>query len=70
MLSGVADSIYWLNRYIERSENIAHFAEVNFNLILDSPSGITQLFTDLPTLMYHCAKMSSGRSNQKSVKDC
>lgn len=51
MLSGVADSIYWLNRYIyiERSENIAHFAEVNFNLILDSPSGITQLFTDLPT---------------------
>ena len=48
MLSGVADSIYWLNRYIERSEKIAHFGEVNFNLILDSPSGITQLFTDLP----------------------
>ena len=48
MLSGVADSIYCLNRYIERSENIADFAEVNFNLILDSPSGITQLFTDLP----------------------
>jgi len=48
MLSGVADSIYWLNRYIEISENIAHFGEVNFNLILDSPSGITQLFTDLP----------------------
>ena len=49
MLSGVADSIYCLNRYIEISENIAHFGEVNFNLILDSPSGITQLFTDLPT---------------------
>jgi uncharacterized alpha-E superfamily protein len=42
MLSRVADSIYWLNRYIERAENIARFAEVNFNLILDSPSGITQ----------------------------
>jgi len=42
MLSGVADSIYWLNRYIERAENIARFADVNFNLILDSPSGITQ----------------------------
>ncbi|WP_445312483.1 alpha-E domain-containing protein [Microcoleus vaginatus] len=41
--------MYWLNRYIERSENIADFAEVNFNLILHSPSGITQLFTDLPT---------------------
>ncbi|WP_445251826.1 MULTISPECIES: alpha-E domain-containing protein [unclassified Microcoleus] len=48
MLSGVADSIYWLNRYIEISENIANFAEVNFNLILDYPSGITQLFTDRP----------------------
>jgi uncharacterized alpha-E superfamily protein len=54
MLSGVADSIYWLNRYIEKSENIAHFAEVNFNLILDSPSGITQLFTDLPKLSPLC----------------
>ncbi len=42
MLSRVADSIYWLNRYIERAENIARFADVNFNLILDSPSGITQ----------------------------
>ncbi|WP_445300119.1 alpha-E domain-containing protein [Microcoleus sp. D3_18_C4] len=49
MLSGVADSIYLLNRYIERSKNIAHFAEVNFHLILHSPSDITQLFTDLPT---------------------
>jgi len=48
MLSGVADSIYGLNRYIEISENIAHFAQVNFNLILHSPSRITQLFTDLP----------------------
>jgi uncharacterized alpha-E superfamily protein len=46
MLSGVADSIYWLKRYIERSENIAHFAQVNFNLILHSPSSIIQLFTD------------------------
>ncbi|WP_445301244.1 MULTISPECIES: alpha-E domain-containing protein [unclassified Microcoleus] len=57
MLSGVADSIYGLNRYIERSENIAHFAKVNFNLILDSPSGITQLFTDRPnecTLVRKC----------------
>jgi uncharacterized alpha-E superfamily protein len=47
MLSRVADSIYWLNRYVERAENIARFADVNFNLILDSPSGITQQWEPL-----------------------
>lgn len=37
MLSRVADSIYWLNRYIERAENIARFIEVNMRLTLDLP---------------------------------
>jgi uncharacterized alpha-E superfamily protein len=36
MLSRVANSIYWLNRYIERAENIARFIDVNLNLLLDS----------------------------------
>ena len=34
MLSRVAESIYWLNRYVERAENVARFIEVNFNLTL------------------------------------
>jgi uncharacterized alpha-E superfamily protein len=38
MLSRVADSIYWLNRYIERAENIARFVDVNLNLLLDAPT--------------------------------
>lgn len=42
MLSRVADSIYWLNRYVERAENVARFIDVNLNLLLDSPSGTTQ----------------------------
>ncbi len=42
MLSRVADSIYWLNRYIERAENVARFVDVNLNLLLDSPVGIQQ----------------------------
>jgi len=42
MLSRVADSIYWLNRYIERAENVARFVDVNLNLMLDLPGGITQ----------------------------
>jgi len=37
MLSRVADSIYWMNRYIERVENYARFLDVNFNLTLDLP---------------------------------
>ncbi|MDX1962639.1 MAG: alpha-E domain-containing protein [Pirellulales bacterium] len=35
MLSRVADSIFWMSRYIERAENVARFVEVNFNLALD-----------------------------------
>lgn len=36
MLSRVADSIYWMCRYIERAENVARFMDVNLQLILDS----------------------------------
>src|SRR5262245_34873153 len=35
MLSRVADSIYWMSRYIERAENVARFIAVNLNLSLD-----------------------------------
>jgi uncharacterized alpha-E superfamily protein len=39
MLSRVADSIYWMNRYIERAENVARFIDVNLTLMLDMPAG-------------------------------
>ena len=35
MLSRVAHSLYWLSRYIERSENIARLLEVNLQFLLD-----------------------------------
>ncbi len=35
MLSRVADSIYWMARYIERADNVARFIRVNLNLALD-----------------------------------
>ena len=38
MLSRVANSIYWMCRYIERAENVARFISVNLNLLLDIPS--------------------------------
>src|SRR5882672_6102757 len=39
MLSRVADSIYWMSRYIERAENVARFMDVNLRLMLDLPMG-------------------------------
>jgi uncharacterized alpha-E superfamily protein len=36
MLSRLADSFYWMSRYIERAENVSRFIGVNVNLLLDS----------------------------------
>jgi uncharacterized alpha-E superfamily protein len=36
MLSRLADSFYWMSRYIERAENVSRFIDVNVNLMLDS----------------------------------
>lgn len=38
MLSRVAESIYWMCRYIERAENIARVLKVNWHLTLDASS--------------------------------
>ncbi len=35
MLSRVANSLYWMARYIERAENIARILDVNLQLLLD-----------------------------------
>lgn len=37
LLSRVADSLYWLARYMERAENVARLLEVNLHLQLDLP---------------------------------
>jgi len=37
MLSRVAETIYWMCRYIERAENVARFVDVNLHLNLDMP---------------------------------
>ena len=40
MLSRVAESIYWMSRYIERAENMARIVDVNEHLMLDLPPGL------------------------------
>ena len=47
MLSRVADSIYWMSRYVERAENVARFIDVNLNLMLDLPVGAAQQWQPL-----------------------
>jgi len=37
MLSRVAESLYWMSRYIERAENVARFINVNLHQMLDLP---------------------------------
>ncbi len=37
MLSRVANSIYWMSRYVERAENMARFIEVTLSHNLDQP---------------------------------
>ena len=47
MLSRVANSMYWLGRYLERAENYARFIDVNFNLMLDLPTGLKEQWEPL-----------------------
>ena len=38
MLSRVADSLYWMSRYLERAEHIARQLDIHLNLVLDQGS--------------------------------
>jgi uncharacterized alpha-E superfamily protein len=42
MLSRVAESIYWMSRYVERAENVARFIDVTLALMLEDPNGAGQ----------------------------
>lgn len=86
MLSRVANSIYWLNRYVERAENIARFIDVNLNLLLDSPTGSRTQWEplvittgDMPTFKQRYGEASAenviqfltfDRNNPNSILSC
>lgn len=40
MLSRSAERLYWLARYLERTENIARLVSVHMNLLMDLPMGV------------------------------
>ena len=47
MLSRVADSVYWLSRYVERAENVARFIDVNYNLTLGDSDSLASQWSPL-----------------------
>lgn len=51
MLSRVADSMFWMARYVERAENIARFVEVNLALTLDLGGSVPEQWAPLVSTM-------------------
>ena len=47
MLGRVANTIYWMNRYLERAENYARFMDANYNLSLELPPNEEQQWKPL-----------------------
>ncbi|PWT97921.1 MAG: hypothetical protein C5B51_30370 [Terriglobia bacterium] len=47
MLSRVADSVYWMSRYMERAENVARFLAVTLHLRIDLPYGNVDVWQPL-----------------------
>ena len=47
MLSRVANTLFWLGRYVERAENYSRFIDVNFNLCIDLPPGLKEQWDPL-----------------------
>jgi len=68
MLSRVAESIYWMSRYVERAENVARCISVNLNLSLDLPGVAGDQWSPLVVTMgdadtFYESYSTPGRSN-------
>lgn len=69
MLSRVADSIYWMTRYVERVENVARFIDVNALLMIDLLPGVEQQWEPLVEITGDAEtfKQRHGEPNQDNV---
>ncbi|MBL0319138.1 MAG: alpha-E domain-containing protein [Alphaproteobacteria bacterium] len=86
MLSRVAESLFWMARYIERAENVSRFIAVNMHLTLDLASDAIQQWDPLiattgdQTIFYHKYGKSTqdnaiqflifDEDNANSIKSC
>lgn len=46
MLSRIADSIFWIGRYMERADNTARILDVNYHMLLEQPADTYKLRWD------------------------
>ncbi len=53
MLSRVADSLYWMSRYLERAEHTTRLLDVNLNLMLDEPTGVERRWKRMIAALGH-----------------
>jgi uncharacterized alpha-E superfamily protein len=69
MLARVAESIFWMSRYVERAENVARFIDVNLNLMLDLPAGSAQQWQPLVDTTGDAEDFATryGTANQSNV---
>lgn len=55
MLSRIAESLFWIGRYIERTENMARYADVQYYTTMDIPiPGRKQMVMESILSMYDC----------------
>lgn len=71
MLSRVAESIYWMNRYVERADNVARFLDVSHGLALDLSAGYPEPWGALILASGddETFRKQHGEPTQKSVVD-
>lgn len=68
MLSRVAESIYWMSRYVERAENVARVVNVNLNMMLEAGADVQQWGPLVNTTGDHeDFKKRYGEANKKNV---
>ena len=69
MLSRVANSIFWMSRYLERAENVARFIDVNLNMTLGLDGGPMHQWEPLvyTTGDYALFKERHGEASQQNV---
>ena len=64
MLSRVAHSLYWMSRYIERSENLARLLDVNLQLVLDFQGSNDR------TIKEHWSSIIASSGDEKLFHEC
>jgi uncharacterized alpha-E superfamily protein len=69
MLSRVADNLYWMARYLERTENLARLVDVSASLMLDLPQRLSPGWQPLVKITGNEAlyAQSAGDYSEKSV---